>query len=693
MKIKKVQVKNYRLLKDFSLDLENELSLVIGKNNCGKTSLLLVLNKFLNSGKFKPDDFNIDYKKKLSEFIINTLPSEDNYITNGIYLKLFIEYNECDDLSNINELMMDLDEENNQIILHFEYVLTYEKLLKMKSDFDTLTGFNGTNEERFKYFFKNEFDEYYHRNEQSILLDENNNIVDFIDLKKENINLKNILNYKYISAKREVSNKDVDKTLSSQTSKIYEKSESTPEQKEAIDKFKLDLLNTDKELDGNYQIIFENIIEKVGKIGGIKTGESNISIHSTLQHQELLKGNTTVMYSHEGASLPEHYNGLGYMNLISMIFEIETLLIDFKKSLEEKPADINLLFIEEPEAHTHPQMQYIFIKNIKSLLKDGIKRADGNNRELQYIISTHSSHIVSESDFDDIKYLKKQTKNSVISKNLKDLEKEYIEDGEELNYRFLKQYLTLNRAELFFADKAILIEGDTERILIPAMMKKIDDESNDEDEKLLSQNISIVEVGAYSQIFERFIDFVGVKTLIITDIDSIDTASNACEVSAPNVSSTSNSSLKYFFDTSTLSDYTNRDLKDKILIKNSSTKKWELKKDDGFLLIVYQTKETNSDSIEYNGRSFEDSFFHVNKQFMYDNLSQFTIGVKNPRFINKTHKEYVDNPYKWAEECINKKPSFAMEILRSSESDDEKSFVNWNIPSYIKEGLIWLKDN
>jgi len=182
MKIKKVQVKNYRLLKDFSLDLENELSLVIGKNNCGKTSLLLVLNKFLNSGKFKPDDFNIDYKKKLSEFIINTLPSEDNYITNGIYLKLFIEYNECDDLSNINELMMDLDEENNQIILHFEYVLTYEKLLKMKSDFDTLTGFNGTNEERFKYFFKNEFDEYYHRNEQSILLDENNNIVDFIDL-------------------------------------------------------------------------------------------------------------------------------------------------------------------------------------------------------------------------------------------------------------------------------------------------------------------------------------------------------------------------------------------------------------------------------------------------------------------------------------------------------------------------------
>ena len=75
-------------------------------------------------------------------------------------------------------------------------------------------------------------------------------------------------------------------------------------------------------------------------------------------------------------------------------------------------------------------MQYIFINNIKTLLKKGIEREDGNNRELQYIISTHSSHIVSESNFDDIKYLKKCTLgNSVISRNLKDLEKDYIVNG------------------------------------------------------------------------------------------------------------------------------------------------------------------------------------------------------------------------------------------------------------------------
>ncbi len=62
MKVFKIEIENYRLLKEFSMDLENELSLVIGKNNTGKTSILSILNKFLNPSernKFFFDDFNI----------------------------------------------------------------------------------------------------------------------------------------------------------------------------------------------------------------------------------------------------------------------------------------------------------------------------------------------------------------------------------------------------------------------------------------------------------------------------------------------------------------------------------------------------------------------------------------------------------------------------------------------------------
>lgn len=54
------------------------------------------------------------------------------------------------------------------------------------------------------------------------------------------------------------------------------------------------------------------------------------------------------------------------------------------------------------------------------------------------------------------------------------------------------------------------------------MMKKIDQECELEgnDEFLMSQNISIIEVGAYSHIFEKFLRFIGLrKCLVITDID------------------------------------------------------------------------------------------------------------------------------------------------------------------------------
>lgn len=46
MKIKEIKVENFRLLKEFQLELEDDLSLLIGKNNVGKTSLLVVLDKF-----------------------------------------------------------------------------------------------------------------------------------------------------------------------------------------------------------------------------------------------------------------------------------------------------------------------------------------------------------------------------------------------------------------------------------------------------------------------------------------------------------------------------------------------------------------------------------------------------------------------------------------------------------------------
>jgi len=697
MKISKIKIENYRLLKKFSIDLEDELSLIIGKNNTGKTSILTILDKFLNleKTKFSLDDFNMDFKKSLKVLIETEADISENDFTGyngmGIKLKLFIEYGAGDNLANINRVMMDLDPANNVVVLGFDYVLDYFHYIKLKRDYSAFKISEGGKKAKdpnyeikcLYDFLRLNHSSYFKVGRKTMEFDQATKKEDeakFIDLIKEKINIKDIINFKYISAKREVANSDSDKTLSAQTSKIYEKTEISDDQSEVIEVFKDKLTEADVSLSNVYKTLFASAIEKVRKFGGVKINESDIEIISTLQHQKLLEGNTTVVYRHDvDNQLPEHYNGLGYMNLISMIFEIEILLQDFKKEKESRPADINLLFIEEPEAHTHPQMQYVFIKNIKELLKEGIKRTDGENRELQYIISTHSSHIVADSDFDDIKYLKKDASDGVTARNLKDLQKEYTVGTPQ--YQFLRQYLTISRAEIFFAEKAVLIEGDTERILIPTIMKKVDIEEAfghktagtiDPCLPLLSQNISIIEVGAYSQIFEKFIDFLGIKALVITDLDAVDTNGKACKV-ADGVNY-SNGALNFFFGTPTLAALRGFAMADKQFNKVAGA--WA-RQADGKVCVVYQVEESG-----YNARSFEDGFIHLNRAFVTTNKDGFQ-GLQNRADFDDGTKDAYD----LANNCIKKKTHFALDILFHS----NENLDNWLIPSYIREGLLWLK--
>lgn len=111
-----------------------------------------------------------------------------------------------------------------------------------------------------------------------------------------------------------------------------------------------------------------------------------------------------------------------------------------------------------------------------------------------------------------------------------------VEDGvnDETIYsvdtlQFLKRYITLVKCDMFFADKIILIEGLCERLLMPLFIKKVDEvilsiskvDEASSIKPLTEQYISLIEVsGAYMHKFKEFLDFLGVKTLIITDIDS-----------------------------------------------------------------------------------------------------------------------------------------------------------------------------
>jgi len=127
MKIKKIEIENFRLLKNFSMDLEKELSLVIGKNNTGKTFILTILDKFLNQSdknRFIVEDFNLNFKQEIHNLLKNEELSEEDFKQNfyGIKLRLLIEYGNEDNFKNIQKLMLDLDPENKFIVFGFDYL-------------------------------------------------------------------------------------------------------------------------------------------------------------------------------------------------------------------------------------------------------------------------------------------------------------------------------------------------------------------------------------------------------------------------------------------------------------------------------------------------------------------------------------------------------------------------------------------
>ncbi|WP_051115637.1 AAA family ATPase [Clostridium pasteurianum] len=265
MKVSKIKIRNFRLLKEFELDLEDNLSLIIGKNNCGKTSLLSILEKFIGSksmsNSFSYDDFCVDFQNDIKEKVESNYVLVDNDLINpiGISMKLFIEHGEDDDLSNISEFMMDLDPDNKFVVLGFEYSISQDNFKTLKEKYNEyknnhieMDKNSKSKDELAKNYFvdfiKSEYKKYFRISRKSIAYDlskkeEKDN--EFIDLDKSKISLNNIISFKSISARRAVSNVESDCTLSALSSKYYEKVEEDDNEKSAIDEFKSKISETD----------------------------------------------------------------------------------------------------------------------------------------------------------------------------------------------------------------------------------------------------------------------------------------------------------------------------------------------------------------------------------------------------------------------------------------------------------------
>ncbi len=383
MYISKANIQNFRLLKNSWIDLEKKnieegknLSLLIGRNNSGKTSFIVLFEKFLKKQKINFDDFSLALRKEILGFNKDT-----NEYDLSIKLILQISYTQDDSLENLSDFILDLDPSINTVNLLFECSINKKKLLEKLSKIK---------KEKEKFIQKN-IEDYLDYNIYAFDKDSDLESNDRTKLfQKDQKSVANLINLQVIHAKRDVASSESSqqgkKVLSGLTTKYF--NEDNEISHDNLNTINASIIKMDGTLDKEYAKYFDAFLENAKNFLNIQ----DLNVISDLQSKEILAHHSKIVYGKDNNHLPEHLNGLGYMNILYLLLQIEIKKNDFTNNSK----DINLLFIEEPEAHTHPQMQYIFIDKIKDILS--------SVSNLQTFISTHSAHIVKKCDFIDIRY-------------------------------------------------------------------------------------------------------------------------------------------------------------------------------------------------------------------------------------------------------------------------------------------------
>ena len=498
MYIKNIQIRNFKNHYASSFDFEKGANTVIGENDSGKSNamqairILLDSEYFYNNKRLKESDFSrelgnwkghwiiisatfadITSEDKKNEICVSLIPEEEDetFLKSHIRCKnedygtitLFIRPN-----SNVRKKLVDAKDSdefdairNGITLLDYEFFYTSRAQTDFLDDsvYKKIVGDldNGecTNPE----------------NDNEAILGGKATITDI---------------WQHISVVFIDALRDVESELRKPKNPL----------RRAFDVIQDEISSLEKEDIENKIIELNKTIAKIGQVSDIgknlndKLNEIVGLIYSPdINIESKLKADIQSLSKYLSIS-PSGFNdidllGLGHLNILYIALKL--VEFEYRKNHEI----LNIMIIEEPEAHIHIHIQKTLFDNLNVI-----------ENYTQIIMTTHSTHLSEIADISRVNVLKSVSVNSyssatraVVMKPTNGLDRFAEENGFSVPSGVsvtacLERYLDAKRSALLFSKGVILVEGDGEEILLPALVENALGVSLDE------IGISVINIGS-----------------------------------------------------------------------------------------------------------------------------------------------------------------------------------------------------